>query len=152
LPGKVFTHGNAQYEEFFASFWAATTKDVRPRSVVVPSDTSDVSKAVQVLRLALERGLNVKLAIRSGTHVADSSISNVHDGVVIWLRDLTALDLSSDKTVVAAGPGNTVGEILQKLEPEGLAAVLSNHAAVGIGGLIVHGMLQKPVRGNTALT
>ncbi|KAF2102206.1 FAD-binding domain-containing protein [Rhizodiscina lignyota] len=139
LPGKVFTKNKPSYNEYLDTFWLGPAREIFPRCVVIPSNTSDVSKAISVLSSALKLGIDCKFAIRSGNAAAFANLSNIDDGIVIWLKDLKELDLAEDRSVIRVGPGNSAGDVYGKLDPMDLTAVLGLHSMLGVSGLVLGG-------------
>lgn len=98
-----------------------------------PYSTSDVSKALKVLRTT-----HAPFTVKSGGHVPFPS-SNIDTGVVIDLVGLDGLQLSTDKSVVSVGPGNRWKNVADYLQPEGLAVVGGRVGEIGVSGLTLGG-------------
>jgi FAD/FMN-containing dehydrogenase len=62
-----------------------------------------------------------------------------NSGVMMSSSNLTALSLSSDKSIVSIGPGNRWRDVYAYLKPSGLAAVGGRVGNVGVPGLLLRG-------------
>ena len=60
-------------------------------------------------------------------------------GVLLSSSNLTALELSSDKSTVSVGPGNRWRDVYGYLKPFGLSAVDGRVGHVGVPGLLLGG-------------
>jgi hypothetical protein len=95
---------------------------------------------VTVLKAAHSLGFDdFKFSIRSGSHTAHSELSNLDNGIAIWLKDLNQLSLSEDQSYVSVGPGLNTSDIFKRLEEFNMTIVGANHP-VGIAGLILSGL------------
>lgn len=95
----------------------------------------DVAVALRIVTLA---GSN--FAVRSGGHNPNSGFSSINgSGLLLDLANVTALELSSDRSSLATGPGNRWGDVYAYLDPYNISAVGGRNPAVGVGGLILGG-------------
>lgn len=60
-------------------------------------------------------------------------------GILLSASNLTALALSSDKSLLSVGPGNRWGDVYSYLQPSNLAAVGGRVGHVGVPGLLLGG-------------
>lgn len=107
--------------------------DPRPAVIVRPVDDADIA---EVVGYAQASGL--PLAVRSGGH-SGAGHGSVDGGVVLDLRDMTALDLDVDSRTVWAEAGLTAGQLTSALAPHGLAVGFGDTGSVGISGITLSG-------------
>ncbi|WP_040168156.1 LLM class flavin-dependent oxidoreductase [Microbacterium gorillae] len=111
------------------------TRGGRPGIVLMPTDTAQVAEAVRFAGLHPD----VPLSIRSGGHGISGASTN-HDGIVINLRRLNAIEvLDEDRRLVRIGPGARWGEVAAALAEHGWALGSGDMGAVGVGGLATAG-------------
>lgn len=101
-------------------------ESVHPACIVSPQTTQDVSEAIGLLTKAKS-----PFAIRSGGHTSWAGASNIAGGIVIDLRPLNTIQLSTDKTTVSVGVGATWDLVYAKLDPLGLSVAGGRAAGVG---------------------
>lgn len=94
---------------------------MQPACIVSPGNVEDVSTAVKTLVQLHEQGQSCLFAIRSGGHTSWAGASNIQGGVVIDLRGLNAVKLSSDRETVEVGVGAHWGDVYEALDPLGLS-------------------------------
>lgn len=81
-----------------------------------------------------------KFALRGGGHMPIPRYNGIDElGVLLSSSNLTALSLSSDKSVVSVGPGNRWRDVYAYLKPFRLAAVGGRVGHVGVSGLLLGG-------------
>jgi FAD/FMN-containing dehydrogenase len=95
-----------------------------------PQDTFETAVVLKVITL-----VGSKFSVRSGGHNPNPGFASIDgSGVLIDIRKLTSLSLSSDSSVVSAGAGNTWGNVYNLLDPKGRFAVGTRYTAVGVSG------------------
>ncbi|KAI9691062.1 MAG: hypothetical protein M1822_008682 [Bathelium mastoideum] len=141
LPGKVFQRDSPEYDESVRSYFSAQESEIRPRCVIRPSSTADVSSVVShIVKANYEYGLgSIKFAIRSGGHASFARSANEPDGITVDLRRLDSVHVTDDQTQVIVGAGASWGEVYRTLDPLGLAIPGGRHSQVGVGGLTLGG-------------
>jgi FAD/FMN-containing dehydrogenase len=86
--------------------------------------------------------LGSKFAVRNIGHNPNPGFSSVGEsGVLLDLRGLNDISLSSQRDVVSVGSGATWGEVYESIERYHLTVVGGRATDVGVGGLILGGML-----------
>jgi FAD/FMN-containing dehydrogenase len=118
-----------------SSYYAAQDRSTEPGCIALPETAQDVSTVITSLT---DTG-GCTFAIRSGGHSSATGGSNIADGVTIDLRGLDTLEVSSDRSTVSIGIGNTWGDVYSHLDPLGLAVPGGRAATVGVGGLSLGG-------------
>ncbi len=131
IRGRVVGPEDADFDDVRTTMYG--DPDARPMVVVRPVDDADV---VQVVALARETGL--PLAVRSGGH-SGAGHSTCDGGIVLDLRDLTAVEIDADGGTVWAGTGLTAGELTVATAERGLAVGFGDTGSVGIGGITLGG-------------
>jgi len=107
----------------------------RPALIVRPAVDADV---VRTVTLARETGL--PLAVRSGGH-SPAAHSIVDGGIVLDLRDMSAIDIDVTGRTAWAETGLSAGEFTEAAGAYGLAVGFGDTASVGLGGLtLAHSM------------
>ncbi|KAJ4985548.1 Bifunctional solanapyrone synthase 4 [Stagonosporopsis vannaccii] len=134
-PGQTFYPGTADYTyETQSAYWSATTFN-GPACVFVPQNAQQVAIAVTTMTLTQS-----KFAVRGGGHMPIPGYSGIDStGVLLSPSNLTALALSSDKSVVSVGPGNRWGDVYSYLAISELTAVGGRVGHVGVSGLLLGG-------------
>lgn len=90
--------------------------------------------------LKLVKFFRTKFSVRSGGHSPNPGWSNVNDnGLLIDLRRINQLSVSSDSSVVSLGPGLRWGDVYNALDPYGVSLIGGRIPQVGVGGLILGG-------------
>lgn len=131
LTGRVVESQDPDYDALRQVMLGGT--DPHPAVIVRPRTDADVARAVTVAR---ETGL--PLAVRSGGH-SSAAHGSVDGGLVIDLREMTALDVDAAAGTVWAEAGLTAGEVTEALAEHGLAVGFGDTGSVGIGGITVGG-------------
>lgn len=127
-------NGDAEYNNFTATFWSDLQAETNPYCVFYPSSQPEVSVAVLLSRLT-----QCPFAVRSGGHAAFSGGSNIEGGITVSMRNLNRITLSDDKKTAHIQPGNTWNRIYNELQPYDLAAIGGRVADIGVGGLTTGG-------------
>src|SRR6185437_9487954 len=104
-----------------------------PALIVRPAVDADV---VRTVTLARETGL--PLAVRSGGH-SPAAHSIVDGGIVLDLRDMSAIDIDVTGRTAWAETGLSAGEFTEAAGAYGLAVGFGDTASVGLGGLTLGG-------------
>jgi FAD/FMN-containing dehydrogenase len=136
--GRVITPGDPDYDAAREVIYGGI--DRRPAVIVRVADAGDVSAVVS---LARETGL--ELAVRGGGHsVAGHSVTE--GGIVLDLRDLTALEVDAEARTAWAGAGLTARDVSTAAAAHGLAIGFGDTGSVGIGGITLGGGVGYLVR------
>jgi hypothetical protein len=114
--------------------------DPRPAAIVRVADALDVGTVVTFAR---EQG--IELAVRSGGH-SGAGHGSVDGGIVIDLRELTAIDVDPEARTAWAGTGLTAVEVARAVAEHGLAIGFGDTGSVGIGGITLGGGIGYLVR------
>jgi FAD/FMN-containing dehydrogenase len=96
-----------------------------------------------VVTFAREQG--IEHAVRSGGH-SGAGHGSVDGGIVIDLRDLTAIDIDPEARTAWAGTGLTAVEVARAVAEHGLAIGFGDTGSVGIGGITLGGGIGYLVR------
>ena len=131
LRGRVIAPEEPGYDEARLIFNGAI--DRRPAVIARPIDAADVAR---VIVFASESGL--PLAVRSGGH-SGAGHGTTDGGIVLDLRDMTALEIDGPGRTAWAGAGLTAGEYSRAVGVHGLATGFGDTGSVGIGGLTLGG-------------
>ena len=131
LVGRVIAPEDEEYDE--ARTVVAGGIDRRPLVIARAANDTDVA---QVIELARETGL--PLAVRCGGH-SGAAHSVVDDGIVLDLRDMTALDIDVDGRTAWAEAGLTAGAYSTAVAAHGLATGFGDTGSVGLGGITTGG-------------
>ncbi len=129
--GAVLGPGDAEYDA--ARAVALGGIDCHPAVIVRVADAEDVRAVV-----ALARETGLELAVRAGGH-SGAGHSVVDGGIVLDLRDLTSLDVDSDRRTAWAGAGLLAGACTAGLAEHGLATGFGDTGTVGIAGITLGG-------------
>lgn len=138
LRGSVTTPNDAGYDAARAVFYGGI--DGRPALIVRAADERDVRTVV-----AYARDAGLELAVRSGGHSA-AGHSTTEGGIVLDLRDLTALDIDVGGRTAWAGTGLTAAAYTTAVGAHGLATGLGDTGSVGLGGITLGGGVGYLVR------
>ncbi|HEX7189305.1 MAG TPA: FAD-binding oxidoreductase [Actinomycetes bacterium] len=131
LEGRVIALDDGGYDA--ARMVMAGGIDRRPAAIVRPAVDADVAVAIGFAR---EHGL--ALAVRSGGH-SGAGHSTCDDGVVIDLRDMTAIEIDADGRTAWVEAGATAAEFTVAAAKHGLAVGFGDTGSVGLGGLTLGG-------------
>jgi FAD/FMN-containing dehydrogenase len=130
LPGQVSKPGDARYAAATA-IWAKPV-GCTPRAVVHCRNAEDVQSAV---RAARDCGL--PLSVRGGGH--DWAGRALCDGIVLDLRTMRDVRVSSDHRSAWIGGGVRAADVLAVTDPLGVAAVAGSVGSVGMAGFTLGG-------------
>ncbi|KAL4887813.1 hypothetical protein BDV59DRAFT_189845 [Aspergillus ambiguus] len=131
---RVFAQNTTTYQNFTSSYWSVQQEEVQPHCVFKPGKASDVSVLVLLSRLT-----QCPFAAKSGGHAAFAGASSSPGGITVWLKDINAVTLNSDKSIASVGPGNTWTDVYSALESHGLAVIGGRVSEIGVGGLTTGG-------------
>jgi FAD/FMN-containing dehydrogenase len=123
---------------FSSQYYSTEQQDLVPTCVLTPESTDDISKA-----LLLVKQHDCAFAIRGGGHGIPLGASNIHDGLVIDLREFNGIALSEDHSTVSVGSGLRWRDVYPKLEEHGLTAVGGRVGTVGVSGFLLGGKNMK---------
>jgi FAD/FMN-containing dehydrogenase len=138
LRGQLLTPDSAGYDLARRVFNAAV--DRRPAAVVRCAADADVALAI---RFAQDHRL--PLSVRAGGHALGGQ-GVVAGGVVVDLGLRNEVAVAADGTTALVGGGCRWGEVIDRLDGTGLAAVGGFDRRVGVGGLTLgggYGMLSR---------
>jgi FAD/FMN-containing dehydrogenase len=141
--GQVFGErcvapGDARYDAMRAV--AIAGLDKCPAAIVRVRDAEDIARVVAFAR---ERG--VELAVRSGGHSVVGH-SGTEGGIVIDLRDMSAISVDADARTAWVETGATAGMVARALEADGFVVGFGDSGSVGVGGITVGGGIGFLVR------
>ena len=139
VRGPVITPDDPQYDDARRVHNAMI--DRRPRVIVRPANTGDVTTAI---RFAQENGLPV--ATRGGAHSVPG-FGTADDAVVIDLVDRRSVRVDPHTHHVRAEGGATWGDFNAATYPFGLATTGGVVSTTGIGGLTLGGGIGHLARG-----
>jgi FAD/FMN-containing dehydrogenase len=138
IAGRIIEPTDPEYEAARGVMYGGIDK--RPAAIVRVADADDVR---EVILLARETG--AELAIRSGGHSA-AGHSTTDGGIVLDLRDMTALDFDLEARTVWAETGLTALALSEAAAEHGLALGFGDTGSVGIGGITLGGGVGYLVR------
>jgi hypothetical protein len=133
LGSKTFFPGDPVYEFEKINFWS-NTQILSPACVFRPSSAQDVSLAVSTMKKA-----NTQFAVRGGGHMGIKGANSIDGGVLLVASNLTALQLSGDRSTVTIGPGHDWGEVYSYLAKYNLGCAGGRLSPVGVPGLLLGG-------------
>lgn len=133
IKGRTILPSDSLYESSI-KFWDGRVLK-RPRLVVRPANSGDVSTAIK-----FAREHQIPLAIRCGAHTRSSSCD---DGLLINLSDLKSISIDKSRSVARVDSGLLVGDVDRATAAYGLATVLGECPSVGISGLALGGGLGR---------
>ncbi|HJT63968.1 MAG TPA: FAD-binding oxidoreductase [Candidatus Limnocylindria bacterium] len=138
VRGRIVTPDDRDYDAVRTV--VAGHIDRRPAFIVRVADAADVA---EVIGLARETG--AELAIRSGGH-SGAGHSATDGGIVLDLRDLSALELDVEARTAWADSGVTAAAFTDAAGEHGLAVGFGDTGSVGLGGLTLGGGVGYLVR------
>lgn len=138
LTGRIIEPGDPDYDASRVVMYGGI--DTHPLAIVRVANDADVQG---VVNLARESG--IELAIRSGGHSVKGD-STTDAGIVLDLRDLTAIDIDPAARTVWAETGLTAVELSAAAAEHGLAIGFGDTGSVGIGGITLGGGVGYLVR------
>lgn len=131
VRGRVVTPADPDYDALRVVVLGGT--DPRPAVVVRPLDDADVAAAV-----TFARDTGLPLAVRSGGH-SGAGHGTVDDGLVVDLRDLTALHVDPGARTAWVEAGLTAGAVTAATAAHGLAVGFGDTGSVGVSGITLGG-------------
>ncbi|QTE27790.1 FAD-binding oxidoreductase [Pengzhenrongella sicca] len=131
LAGRVIDPGDPDYDTLRAMPTGGV--DARPAMIARPVSDADVA---EVIRFARASGL--ALAVRSGGH-SGAAHSTAEGGLVLDLRDLTAVEIDPGDRTVWAEAGLTARELTAAVAAHGLVIGFGDTGSVGISGITLGG-------------
>jgi len=131
IKGRVIEPHDADYDAVRAVMMGGA--DPCPAVVVRPTDDADVAQAI-----AFARQTGLPLAVRSGGH-SGAAHGTVDGGLVIDVRDLTAVDIDATTRTGWGEAGLTAGEFTAAAAAHGLAVGFGDTGSVGISGITLGG-------------
>jgi FAD/FMN-containing dehydrogenase len=131
VKGPVLAPSSSAYSQA-RLVYQARFDNVFPLGVVQPLSAADISPIVRWSKKA-----KVKLVIRGGGH--SYAGYSTGSGLVVDLRRMSAVALSSSSGVVTVGAGARLIDVEAKLAPAGRAIPSGSCASVGIAGLALGG-------------
>ncbi len=133
IRGRVIGPDDHDYDAARALMYGGLDK--RPAAIAKVADAPDVAT---VVRYAVEHGL--PLSVRSGGHSLTGA-SVVDEGIVVDVRDLTAIALGLPSRTAWVGAGLTAVALSETLSEHGLAVGFGDTGSVGVGGITLGGGL-----------
>jgi FAD/FMN-containing dehydrogenase len=130
LPGQVSRPGDGHYAAATA-IWAKPVGRT-PRAVVHCRNADDVRSAVRAAR-----DCDLPLSVRGGGH--DWAGRALCDGIVLDLRAMRDVRVSSDRRSAWIGGGVRAADVLAVTDPLGVAAVAGSVGSVGMAGFTLGG-------------
>jgi FAD/FMN-containing dehydrogenase len=138
VSGRVITPDDPDYDR--SRVVVAGGIDRHPAVIVRVADAADVAQVISVARAT-----GLELAVRSGGH-SNGGFGVTEGGIVIDLRDLTALDIDVEGHTAWAGAGLTAGAYTTAASQHGLATGFGDTGSVGLGGITLGGGIGYLVR------
>src|SRR4051812_8971484 len=138
VAGRVVTGENPDYDQMRAVFYGGI--DMRPSAIVRVVNVEDVQRAV-----ATARDEAYELAVRSGGH-SPIGHSTTDGGLVIDLRDMSAIDIDAGACTAWVETGATALQVTEALAKRGLVVGFGDAGSVGVGGITLGGGIGFLVR------
>jgi FAD/FMN-containing dehydrogenase len=135
---KCIVPGDAAYDAARVVFVGGVDK--RPAAIVRAKNPGDIAAVV-----SFAAGRQVELAIRGGGH-SGAGHSTTEGGIVLDLRDMTAIEIDPDAGTAWAETGLTAGAFNEAVAKYGLAVGFGDAGSVGIGGITLGGGVGYLVR------
>lgn len=138
---------DAAYQNSLASYWSLQEITLKPKCVVEPKSTTDVSTVVFVLSLlshASNFSSECQFAVRGAGHTPYPGAANIQGGVTIDLAGLNGVDVSPNRRITGIGGGNRWIDVYTKLDALGLSVPGGRVADIGVGGLTTGGEICIP--------
>jgi FAD/FMN-containing dehydrogenase len=129
LSGRALAPGDADYDRMRAIFPGGV--DRRPSIIVLAKNDADVRLTVTVVKRA-----GIELAVRSGGHTIHCTTDG---GVVLDLREMTAVEVDVAARTAWAGAGLTAAAYSTAVGAHGLATGFGDTGSVGVGGITLGG-------------
>lgn len=131
LDGELLSPGSARYDET-RTIWNAMI-DRRPALIAACASEDDIVHAV---RFASEHDLHTSVC-GAGHNIAGNAVCE--GGLMISLRDMTAVDVDAEARTVRVEPGATLGQLDAATQAHGLAVPTGINSTTGIAGLTLGG-------------
>ncbi|TVY32148.1 putative FAD-linked oxidoreductase, partial [Lachnellula subtilissima] len=128
---------NPDYVTAKNHYWSAANADLSPACAVFPTSAEDVSTIVS----ALLQYPDVTFAVKSGGHNPNVGWSSVDGGVLIVMSNLGNTTFNPADNTADVGPGARWKDVIEALEPYGVAVVSGRLGDVGVAGLTLGGGL-----------
>jgi FAD/FMN-containing dehydrogenase len=138
LQGRVIRRGDPDYDAARGVFRGEVDK--HPALIVRVANAADIARTI-----AFARETGLELAVRSGGH-SSAGQSTTEDGVVIDLREMTALEIDPAARTAWAETGLTAGDVTTAAWEHRLAIGFGDTGSVGIGGITLGGGIGFLVR------
>ncbi|EYB33398.1 hypothetical protein FG05_10609 [Fusarium graminearum] len=114
--------------------WSATCHAI-PSCIIKPTTTKHVSTAMKIIS-----GLKSSFAVRSGGHSPNPGASSIDKtGVLIDMKGLSDVSVSSDKKSATVGAGARWGHVYSVLDEAKTIVIGARLPQVGVGGSIIGG-------------
>jgi hypothetical protein len=153
LNNIILPNNTTSFKKSQNSYWAQQECEIIPSCIVRPSDTTQLSTAVKILKREFdERRKNGDelvgglFAVRGGGHSPVPGAASINGGVVIDLSRFNSVIVSEDGKSVVIGAGCKWGEVSRILDERGLAVVGGRNSAVGVGGLSLGGKFSSRIQ------
>jgi hypothetical protein len=143
LPGKVLLKTDNQYAASNNTYFTVVESDLKPAFIAQPTNAAEVGSLLKSLKTLLEQQ-NISVAIRGTGHTPFAGSANVADGVTVDMRGLKGITLSEDKSSVDIGVGENWASVYNELEKYGLTTAGGRVGRVGVGGLVLGGISNRP--------
>lgn len=72
-------------------------------------------------------------SIKGGGRSTIPGAANIHDRILMSMKNLKRFEINEDKTSVIVGAGNNMGDIYAGLDPHNLTAMVGRYQRVGLG-------------------
>ena len=119
-------------------YWSQQQSNTRPLCRFSPTTAEEVSAAIVEIRKT-----KCQFAVKSGGHASFKGGSNIQGGIAIDLKYLNELEVSADRTITHAGPGNRWENVYAKLDQMKLAVIGGRNGDIGVGGLTLGGTMSS---------
>ncbi|KAI0870811.1 hypothetical protein GGS24DRAFT_492742 [Hypoxylon argillaceum] len=120
-------YNTSTYKAEEKDFWSST-EQLGPSCVFLPDTTDEVAQAV---KLFVEN--ECSFSIKGGGRSTIPGAANIHDRILMSMKNLKRFEINDDKTSVIAGAGNNMGDIYAGLDPHNLTAMVGRYQRVGLG-------------------
>jgi FAD/FMN-containing dehydrogenase len=138
VRGRVITPDDGDYDAARAIVYGGI--EPRPAVIVRVADAEDVAAAIGFVR-----DHAMPFAVRSGGH-SGAGHGSVDGGLVIDLRELSAIEVDPGTKTAWAGAGLTAVEVARAAHEHGLSIGFGDTGSVGIGGITTGGGVGYLVR------
>ena len=135
---RIVTPSDPDYDTLRAVLYGGF--DPRPTLIVRVRDAAEVAAVITVAR-----DTALPIAVRGGGH-SIAGHSTVDDGIVIDLREMTAIEIDPAARTAWAESGVTAGELSIAAAEHDLAIGFGDTGSVGIGGITLGGGVGYLVR------